>query len=53
MTHDGKEVEIKCLVVKGLFTEMIIGIDFIREVRAKIDFHKGIMEGWLKMLEET
>lgn len=44
-THNDKKLEIRCLVVKGLFTDMIIGMDFIRKVQAVIDFQKETMEG--------
>lgn len=32
---------IRCSVVKGLFTETVIGADFMRKICARIDFHEG------------
>ena len=42
----GKEtLLINCLVLKSLFTELIIGIDFLRKIKAKIDFEDRNLRG--------
>lgn len=50
-THGGDKVEIRCLVVKGCFTDLIIGMDFMRRAQASINFHEGILRGCLNTIE--